>query len=472
MNLIVTALKQKLAPFGWTETLRRGGDAKAYAVSAVSAGLTCVLHPSPQTTSSSPPTWRFALPHHTTSLQAELEDIDSYLEKMGVKDARLRARLETQLPYTDPSSIAGSGARALQAVSPLNAAARDGGSASGSSSAAALPTLLVCCDAGGGLGGLEPLLAALDLPAFALCLPEGSSMEEAPADVPELAALAIKAARGVVPAGSRLVVAGVGFGGVLAHELSLQLSASSAEPPLALALLEGPHSLWSSAALLPWLPEERRHEVCQAGAALFPAVAAAAGVSAPSFEAFVSRLASLAGYDEQLDYVAGFKPEEVRSAGQLHMLLLVTMQSVGCSRLLPFTTLLCGRRARRPGTAASRSCCPAWPTGRHWLQPTQQPTSSRASRCCLLPHAEPSCRAVQSCSTAEAPPAPGAASPCWCSLLSFTRCPRQPAVVERLRRLRLLARCRPSCWRQRRRRQRRRAPHPRRAPPRWAAACC
>ena len=38
MNLIVTALKQKLAPFGWTESLHRGGEARGYAVSAVRAG--------------------------------------------------------------------------------------------------------------------------------------------------------------------------------------------------------------------------------------------------------------------------------------------------------------------------------------------------------------------------------------------------------------------------------------------------
>lgn len=35
MNLIVTALKQKLAPFGWTESVRRGGDQRALPVSAV-----------------------------------------------------------------------------------------------------------------------------------------------------------------------------------------------------------------------------------------------------------------------------------------------------------------------------------------------------------------------------------------------------------------------------------------------------
>lgn len=38
MNLIVSALKQKLAPFGWAEAVRRGGDQRAAPVSAVSRG--------------------------------------------------------------------------------------------------------------------------------------------------------------------------------------------------------------------------------------------------------------------------------------------------------------------------------------------------------------------------------------------------------------------------------------------------
>ena len=131
---------------------------------------------------------------------------------MGVKDARLRARLEQGLPFTDPAGL-GSGGGTLQAVSPLNAAAREAaaGGGSASSSNPAPPTLLVCCDAGGGLGGLEPLLLALELPAFAVRLPEGDDLDEAPADVAELAALALKAARGAVPAGSHLVVAGALF---------------------------------------------------------------------------------------------------------------------------------------------------------------------------------------------------------------------------------------------------------------------
>lgn len=144
------------------------------------------------------------LREHTCPPQAELANIDSYLESMGVKDARLRRHLETQLPGADAAALgAASGGRPRQAVEPLSAAARNGSSAA----PGGLPTLLVCCDAGGGLGGLEPMLAALDLPAFVVCLPEGD-VEGAPADVADLAALAIKATRGVVPAGSRLVVAG------------------------------------------------------------------------------------------------------------------------------------------------------------------------------------------------------------------------------------------------------------------------
>ena len=109
--------------------------------------------------------------------------------------------------------------------------------------------------------------------------------------------------------------AGVGFGGVLAHELALQLSAISAEPPLALALLEPPQSLRAPATLLSWLFEQQRAEVCQVASVLYPAVAAAAASSAPSFEAFVARLASIPDHNQQLDYVATFKPPEVRALG-------------------------------------------------------------------------------------------------------------------------------------------------------------
>lgn len=143
-------------------------------------------------------------------MQAELQDIDSYLAKMGVKDANLRRRLETALPYTDQAALGAGGSSAPAPVAPLNAAAREAAAAAaGGSSAwsADTPVLLVCCDAGGGFGGLEQLLAALELPVFAVRLPEGE-VEDAPAELAELAMLGTKAMRGVVPAGARLVLAG------------------------------------------------------------------------------------------------------------------------------------------------------------------------------------------------------------------------------------------------------------------------
>ncbi len=150
-------------------------------------------------------------PPTTSSPQAELQDIDSYLAKMGVKDANLRRRLETALPYTDQAALGAGGAGGAPApVAPLNAAARQAAAvAAGGSGAwrADAPVLLVCCDAGGGMGGLEQLLAAVELPVFAVRLPEGE-VEDAPAELAELAMLGTKAMRGVVPPGARLVVAG------------------------------------------------------------------------------------------------------------------------------------------------------------------------------------------------------------------------------------------------------------------------
>ncbi len=133
-----------------------------------------------------------------------MQDIDSYLEKMGVKDPALRRRLEIALPGADPAAAAAGAARGLQAVSPANAAAL---AAANSGDARGAPVLLLCCDAGGSLGGLKPLLTALELPVFAVCMPEGD-VAEAPPDVAELGSLALKAVRGMVPPGSRLLLGG------------------------------------------------------------------------------------------------------------------------------------------------------------------------------------------------------------------------------------------------------------------------
>jgi hypothetical protein len=254
-----------------------------------------------------------------------MQDIDSYLAKMGVSDPRIRARLEAGVPFADRDAVASGsgGGAARQAIEPLNAAGRHAMAAAAEAAVAGgmpgrvdddgAPVVLICCDANGELGGLEAVAASLELPAFALRLPEAvAELEEAPADVAELAVQALKAAKKAVPPGRALILAGVGHGALLAHELAIQLSSSSApEAVQALALLEPLHAPRRPALLLTWLTAEARREACAVVAALYPAVAAAAGAAAPGPDAFAARLASLAGHDAQLNYVASFKPAEV-----------------------------------------------------------------------------------------------------------------------------------------------------------------
>jgi thioesterase domain-containing protein len=105
-------------------------------------------------------------------------------------------------------------------------------------------------------------------------------------------------------------LSGVGFGGVLAHEIAIQLDAVS-DRVAAFALFEGCHVVPNPTATLNWLStREQRNEMCQAGAAVYPQVVAAAGTDAPSIDAFVARLASINGFEGQLDYVASFKPKQ------------------------------------------------------------------------------------------------------------------------------------------------------------------
>ncbi len=131
----------------------------------------------------------------------------------------------------------------------------------------------------------------------------------------EVARLAVKMLKAHPAAArhGRIVLAGVGFGAVLAHEMSLQLHRTS-DRVHALALFEGLHAVHAPAAVLGWLEEAQRGELCQVAALLYPLIKHAAGAGAPSVDAFAARLASISGYDEQLEYVGSFKPVEVRAA--------------------------------------------------------------------------------------------------------------------------------------------------------------
>ena len=162
----------------------------------------------------------------------------------------------------------------------------------------------------------------------------------------------------------------MGHGAVLAYELALQLGEASTEAPLALALFEGRHALRSPAALLSWLPEERRREVYGVAGVLHPAVVAAAGAAAPSLEAFTARLASIGDYDGQLDYVATFRPDEVSPATAAVVMsgrYTLPCHQGACEQQ---GVALCARTAGPPPSHATPAS----------LRPAVPPTAGQASR--------------------------------------------------------------------------------------------
>jgi len=324
LNLIVNQLKLKLAPFGWTETIKR--DNRKYTMNA-----------------------------------SEIANIDAYLAGMGVNDPNLRKRLETALPYSGGEAAVGAAlaeTAAVEAIIPLNASARSGRAPPD------MPALIVCCDANGTVGGLDSLFAGLEMPCFAVRLPLDDALWDA-GDVPELAALCLKSIKKRMAASAsnasnggevkrRMLAAGVGFGGVVAHELALQfhkleveamknktkdqkdtvpnndnlaaLLSRVGEPSL--ALFEGLHTVEAPNDTLNWLPlVESREDVCQAATLLYPMIKDAAGRGTPSREAFAVRLASLPDFDSQLDYIGSFRPadgdiSQVDWDSRVHTLLL------------------------------------------------------------------------------------------------------------------------------------------------------
>lgn len=267
MNVLITGLKLALGPYGWTETVRYEGKPQ-YAVSS-----------------------------------EEIQDIDSYLQKMGVNDPSLRQRLEASMPFTTEDGV-GSAHAAARAKTHAPVAA--GNTAAKEALSDAEPNLIVCCDANGLLGGLDGVFSALDMPVFVVRLPHDGAIWDA-ADLVELARVAVKSVQRAVPAGGALVLAGVGFGALLAHEMALQLDAEN-DRVAALALFEGAYTLANTEVTLNWLSVEQQREACQVASTVYPEIREAAGAAAPSFDAFVSRLASIAGFEGQLDYITSFRP--------------------------------------------------------------------------------------------------------------------------------------------------------------------
>lgn len=309
MNILITALKMILGPFGWVESARRE-EKPQYAVSS-----------------------------------EEIQDIDAYLQKMGVQSASLRQRLEASMPYASADGVdsalaardnqrpvialnsraheallasygvadaqkAAAAAKSKSASSLRNArlstAINNAIATSPNNAVSGNPFLVICCDANGTLNGLESTFAALELPVFIVRLPIDEALWDA-ADIPELGTIGTKLLQRALPPRQPIILAGVGFGGLLAYEISLQLNATS-DRVAALALFEGAHVVSNASTSLNWLTPEQRKEVCQIATSLYPTVLAAVGPGAPSLDAFATRLASIPDFSTQLDYIASFKP--------------------------------------------------------------------------------------------------------------------------------------------------------------------
>ena len=273
MNVLVTGLKTILGPFGWSETVSHE-DKPEFSVSA-----------------------------------DQIQDIDSYLKKMGVDNPDLRRRLEVSMPYATEEGVgnAFSGTR-KEPVSALNPAGKAWQAGVAPSNVEAI--ILVCCDANGSLGGCDAAFAAMDIPVFAVYVPQDNLLWEAP-DLHELATVAVKALQRTISLGKPVVIGGVGFGGLLAHELALHLDAAGNNVG-ALALIEGFNAIRDTDPILELLPGETGIDTCQAAMAMWPLVAD--GVEAPSVDEFAFKLASISGFDGQLDYVSSFKPDGVTDA--------------------------------------------------------------------------------------------------------------------------------------------------------------
>lgn len=289
MNILVTGLKTVLGPFGWSETISRE-DKPQYSVSA-----------------------------------NEIRDIDSYLKKMGVDDPGLRRRLEVAMPYATEEGVgsAFTGSSKDQ-ISAINRAGKAWQEQTGSGDVEAL--LIVCCEANGTLGGLETIFSNVDIPAFAVHLPQDNLLWEAP-DLNELATVAMKALQRTIPMNKPVVVGGVGFGGLLAHELALHLDGLN-DNVCTLALFEGLYTIKDNTQVSQLLSEEAAVDTCQAAVALYPLILETMGPKAPPLDEIVIRLAETPAFDEQLDYLASFRPENL-SVAEWDIKVDVTLSRLG-----------------------------------------------------------------------------------------------------------------------------------------------
>lgn len=141
------------------------------------------------------------------------------------RDSRLRERLTAALPVADLEQVSATAARArpAQLIRQLWLQATGaGGSVSRPLPDASLTPLVVVPDAEMPLPHLTAALEQMGCCVYVLAMPPQKQMAQL-RSVPALAALWVAAVRTRVPAGVPVLLAGIGAGGVVAHEMAVQL---------------------------------------------------------------------------------------------------------------------------------------------------------------------------------------------------------------------------------------------------------
>lgn len=195
-----------------------------------------------------------------------------------------------------------------------------------------LPVVVLCTDANGGISGLETFCSIVQVPIFAVTLPLDEKMMEEVTTLTELAELVAKAARAQIlrrRPGARLLMAGVGFGGVVAFEAAawLQSETGMAYP---LLLFDGLGTVLEHLEAFFWMVDEEDEELdelAQTVAVLYPTMLEAQKHGKPVLtkEGFAARLYGLETFEAKLDWIATHKPPEMPTQewdDKIHELLL------------------------------------------------------------------------------------------------------------------------------------------------------
>eukprot|EP00878_Enallax_costatus_P038093 GHUV01043246.1.p1 GENE.GHUV01043246.1~~GHUV01043246.1.p1 ORF type:complete len:215 (+),score=63.21 GHUV01043246.1:59-703(+) len=155
---------------------------------------------------------------------AAVAALDEYLERMGVRDANIRQRLTAALPQADFDQVSATAARArpAQLVKPLQPAPDQAALVDPS-----LPAVVLVPDAEMSLTHILPAMQRLQHQVYLLLMPPQKHLAQL-RSVDALASLWCASVRSRVPSGP-VILAGVGPGGVVAHEMAVQLQCSGTE---------------------------------------------------------------------------------------------------------------------------------------------------------------------------------------------------------------------------------------------------